>query len=61
MKSYWLNFIRTGNPNGEGPPEWETHIAEGDKWMVFNPNPKPATGVLREKLDFIDANTVGAK
>lgn len=22
MSSYWANFIRTGNPNGEGLPEW---------------------------------------
>jgi para-nitrobenzyl esterase len=22
MSSYWANFIRTGNPNGDGLPEW---------------------------------------
>ena len=22
MASYWVNFIRTGNPNGDGLPEW---------------------------------------
>ncbi|TFV93054.1 carboxylesterase family protein [Algoriphagus kandeliae] len=22
MSSYWVNFIKTGNPNGEGLPEW---------------------------------------
>ena len=22
MHSYWLNFIKTGNPNGEGLPQW---------------------------------------
>lgn len=24
MKSYWVNFIKTGNPNGVGLPEWKT-------------------------------------
>lgn len=22
MSSYWVNFVKTGNPNGEGLPEW---------------------------------------
>lgn len=24
MSSYWVNFVKTGNPNGEGLPEWKT-------------------------------------
>lgn len=24
MMNYWLNFIKTGNPNGENLPEWKT-------------------------------------
>jgi para-nitrobenzyl esterase len=23
MQGYWLNFIKTGNPNGADLPEWE--------------------------------------
>jgi para-nitrobenzyl esterase len=25
MSSYWINFIRTGNPNGASLPEWKTY------------------------------------
>ena len=37
--SYLANFIRTGNPNGEGLPEWP----EGDEnhgYMVLDAQPK---------------------
>jgi para-nitrobenzyl esterase len=25
MSKYWINFIRSGNPNGSGLPEWKTY------------------------------------
>ena len=43
MSSYWINFIKTGNPNGEGLPEWrkydkkESVILEIDKQTVQKP------------------------
>ena len=61
MKNYWLNFIRTGNPNSADLPVWDNNTAAQDRWIIFDPMPKPANDLLTDKLDFIDANPVGAK
>ncbi len=47
MQSYWVNFVKTGNPNGEGLPEWKEfsenteqvlELGEiGDIKMIANP------------------------
>lgn len=59
MKKYWLNFIRTGNPNSADLPVWDTHTSASNSWMIFDPMPKPTVNLLTEKLDFIQANPVG--
>jgi para-nitrobenzyl esterase len=28
MSSYWVNFVKTGNPNGASLPPWPTYLAE---------------------------------
>ncbi len=30
MVNYWTNFIKTGNPNGEGLPEWSKYTSSTD-------------------------------
>ena len=36
--AYLINFIKTGNPNGEGLAEW-TPYNKSKKFMVFDENP----------------------
>ncbi|KAJ5649648.1 alpha/beta-hydrolase [Penicillium longicatenatum] len=31
MSDYWVNFIKSGNPNGEGLPKWEPSTQEAKK------------------------------
>lgn len=35
MMAYWVNFARTGDPNGPGLPEWPTFVPNAPGVMVF--------------------------
>jgi len=39
--SYWANFAKTGNPNGEGLPNWPQYDPKADVLMVFTPEGVP--------------------
>jgi para-nitrobenzyl esterase len=52
MSSYWVNFAKTGDPNGAGLTKWEPFSRENGKIVEFGA--QAATGVLpdREALEF---------
>ena len=43
MLNYWINFVKTGNPNGENLPQW-------DEWNPINNR----IIELGSKVDMID-------
>lgn len=38
MINYWTNFAKTGNPNHENCPNWDTFESNNPKWMVLDIN-----------------------
>ena len=36
MQSYWTNFAKTGDPNGEGLPQWPSITKNQDLLMNFD-------------------------
>lgn len=54
MTSYWTNFARTGNPNGEGVPEWPRYTSETDKWMELHYPLEVRREMRARKLDILE-------
>ncbi len=55
MMSYWTNFARTGNPNGEGLPYWPRY--DRDKELIHLDSPIATTGdTNRPQFDFLVGN-----
>jgi para-nitrobenzyl esterase len=54
MSSYWVNFAKTGNPNGKDLPLWEAYNKElgiilelGDKVILQK-------ALFKKELDFLE-------
>ncbi len=56
VNAYWVNFARTGDPNGAGLPRWPAYTAANDTLMGFGQDgPRTITGFGKGRLDAIDA------
>ena len=54
MSTYWANFVKTGDPNGEGLPAWAPYHGTDKRMMVFGPD-KQETEPMTDSggLDFL--------
>ncbi|MBN2635797.1 MAG: carboxylesterase family protein [Prolixibacteraceae bacterium] len=54
MGTYWTNFAKYGDPNGEGVPEWPEFTMENQQLLYFNKIPYPGPVPSAESLEVLD-------
>lgn len=52
MSTYWANFARTGDPNGEGLPEWPAFASSSNQVMSLDVEATPTIWPHLDRLDF---------
>ena len=54
IQQYWVNFAKTGNPNGKGLPYWPTFDESKPTTMQFSNGASLINVPNREQIDFVD-------
>ena len=54
IQQYWVNFAKTGNPNGKGLPYWPVFDKDKPTTMQFCNGASLVSVPNREQIDFID-------
>jgi para-nitrobenzyl esterase len=57
MGRYWTRFAATGDPNGDGLPEWPIHRAASDRSLELGSEVAVRTGLLKDACDIFDLGT----
>jgi len=55
MTSYWVNFARTGDPNGPALPRWSPYAAAARRVMHLDVSVKLADEIHRARYEALDA------
>ena len=54
MSSIWTEFARTGNPNGEGLPEWPAYTRENETYLEFGAETGAGSGLRLAKMEIFE-------
>ena len=52
MSSYWLQFAKTGNPNGPGLPEWPAYDPSNSQFLEIGDEVTVRDDFLIDRMDY---------
>ncbi len=55
MTCYWLNFAKSGSPNGPGLTDWPAYSSTQKTWLIFNDDIHTEEHVRKTKLDALES------
>jgi para-nitrobenzyl esterase len=53
MSAYWVQFVKTGNPNQPGLPDWQSFSDQAPHSMIFGDSSTARLLPDKEALDFL--------
>jgi len=54
MSQYWVNFISTGDPNGQGLATWQPYSPQTEPYLEFGSSIRAGNHLLMRELDFLE-------
>jgi para-nitrobenzyl esterase len=56
LSSYWVNFAKTGNPNGAKLPKWKSYDKQTGNIMIINDHLENKPAFFKKEFDFLEVN-----
>jgi len=54
LTNYWVNFAKSGNPNGPGLPEWKTYDKQSGNILLIGDKIESKPALYKRELDFLE-------
>jgi len=54
VSAAWVRFARTGDPSGEGLPEWPAYTVENDAHLELGDKVQPGSGLRKAQCDLLE-------
>ena len=54
LTSYWINFAKSGDPNGVGLPIWNTYDKQSGNILLIGDKTETTPALFKKEFDYLD-------